>query len=169
MAIKLPAEIVEEIEILQKSSNVDPREYPGIVIKWQGCGDSGGIESMNFLTPLGLDYIKKHHCAPTTWQMRHYNAHNEPLADIPAIKDHYHTHPDTDHRNLAINRVTCATTNNRDIQALSQWVYEQWNLCEINDGGYGHIFIEVPFRKAWGESFDYVQEEVLNTSVDYVD
>jgi hypothetical protein len=166
MAIKIPLEILEAIELIQKTSNVDPREYPGISIKWIGCGDSGGIEDLNFLTPLGLEYVKRHHCAPATWQMRATREFKNQAAPT-VLKDYYHATPIKNSHVASRETVTCGT--NSDISALSQWVYEQWDLCETDDGSYGNIFIEVPFRKAWGESFDYVQEEVLNTGIDYVD
>ena len=156
---KLPRNILDEIEDLYKNLRLDPRQYPGIHIFWQGCGDSGGIEELNFLTPLGLQYVKDRGYAPPTYVP-------QPADTSP--KDYYYTEhrPATPHSR---EREVVYTANMQHGMDIDQWVYNTFDLCEINDGGYAHCFIELPIGNVWGESYDYVQEEHLKVSMSYGD
>jgi len=156
---KLPRNILDEIEDLYKNLRLDPRQYPGIHIFWQGCGDSGGIEEFNFLTPKGLQYVKDKGYAPPTYTYR-----NNDYLPI----DHYYM----EHRPLTSHSPARAVVYSADMRHnldIDQWVYNTFDLCEINDGGYAHCFIELPIGNVWGESYDYVQEEHLKVSMSYGD
>jgi len=156
---KLPRNILDEIEDLYKNLQLDSRQYPGIHIFWQGCGDSGGIEEFNFLTPLGLQYVKDRGGAPPSYAYRD---------ESPTPKDYYYTEhrPATPH---SIARYIVYSADMRHNLDIDQWVYNAFDVCEINDGGYAHCFIELPMGNVWGESYDYVQEEHLKVSMSYGD
>jgi len=146
------------LEDLYKNHSASPRDYPGIYIHWQGCGDSGGIEEINFLTSDGIKYVKDTGSSPPRYTTRDHET---------KLKQHYHTTLRNDLGRSAYDHVTYVERPN-DYE-LDKWIYERWDLCEINDGSYAHIFIEMPFGKAWGESYDWIQSEELNTSIAYED
>ena len=67
---KIPREVLDAVEDLYKASQVDPREYPGVYIYWQGCGDSGGIDDILFMTEDGLNFAKHNDECPPRYNFR---------------------------------------------------------------------------------------------------
>jgi hypothetical protein len=156
--LRLPKDLKDLLGDIFKEAGIGFRNFPGVHIHWQGCGDSGGIEDFTALTQAGIDYAKAHGCAPPTWRRKDASS-NDPI-DL----EYYARIPGD--IGMGNYRATLPLRE-RGRYELSEWVYNKFNLCEINDGGYGHIFIEMPFGKVWGESYDWVQEEVSNTLIDY--
>ena len=146
------------LEDLYKNHYASPRDFPCIHIHWQGCGDSGGIEEINLLTAEGLQYIKEKDYLPP----RYYHEGAE-----PQLKKYWHTSPRNVIGRSAYHHITYIERPS-DYE-LDKWIYERWGLCEINDGSYAHIYIEMPLGRAWGDSYDWIQSEELNTSVSHED
>lgn len=151
---RIPRNILETLEDLYKRYSASPRDFPGVHIHWQGCGDSGGIEEITFLTREGVDYVKYHGSAPPSF-----------MYDKPV--NYYYTKETPGHDGITRNRVVSADEGND--YTLGQFVYERFNICEVNEGGYAHVFIEMPQGKMWGESWDYVQTEQSNTCMYHED
>lgn len=151
---RIPREILDTLEDLYKTHSVSPRDFPGVHIHWQGCGDSGGIEEINFLTPQGVKYSKQYGSAPPIYQ----TGENGPGT-------YYLVKPKQGHDGITRNSVVYVGEGND--YTLGQFIYERFDVCEINDGGYAHAFIEMPQGKMWGESWDWVHEERINTSIAY--
>ena len=147
---KIPREVLDAVEDLYKNSQVDPREYPGVYIYWQGCGDSGGIDEIHFLSKKGLEYAKRQDCAPPRWLAQH--AGDNPTEEMYACET-YTTQYDSTQRQRPIS------ANYRHELTIDQWVYQHFDVCEINDGGFAHCFIEMPHGKVWGNSYNWVQTE----------
>ena len=147
---KVPREVLDAVEDLYKNSQIDPRQYPGVYIYWQGCGDSGGIDDIHFLSKDGLDYAKRHDCAPPRW-LTQLNDANGPEKMYAC--ETYSTPYDSTIRQRPIS------ANVRHELTIDQWVYEHFEVCEINDGGFAHCFIEMPHGKVWGNSYNWVQTE----------
>ena len=138
-----------------KRAELDPRDYSAIHIHWSGCGDSGGIEDINPMNTDGLEYAKKHNAAPPTYG--------------PEAQKYY---PHMNRVDGNGNSYTSTVNLNRVRQSdyeLDQWVYEAFDLCEINDGSYAHIFIDMTTRKVWGSSYNWVMDEVENIVIDHED
>ena len=149
---KIPREVLDAVEDLYKNSEVDPREYPGVYIYWQGCGDSGGIDEIHFLTKDGLDYAKRNDSAPPRWA----NQANTPLT----IEKMYACETYTPRYDPSLPpRQRPISVNVRHELTIDEWVYRHFDVCEINDGGFAHCFIEMPHGKVWGNSFNWVQTE----------
>lgn len=146
--------------MLMKQADLDPREYPAIHIHWQGCGDSGGIEDINPMTPLGLEYSRKHNAEP---QSMDYTTH-KPVVHFAQVSRPY-TH---DPLRTYTQRITLTDFRRGDYD-LDKWVYDNWGVCEINEGGYAHVFVDMATRKVWGESHDWITEDRLNLSINYED
>lgn len=154
--MKLPIPLQQGLLDTMKAAQLDPREYPVIHIYWSGCGDSGGIEDIYALTNVGKEKVIKHGCLPEYGQ-------SEDVATT-AITRQGGPVPRTFNTQVNLN------PHRRDPQyALDQWVYKTFNLCEINDGGYGNIYVDLGTRKVWGTSYDWVTEDVENTNVEYED
>tara|TARA_R100001510_G_C7597234_1_gene164946 strand:+ start:47 stop:526 length:480 start_codon:yes stop_codon:yes gene_type:complete len=147
---KLPREILDAVEDLYKNSQVDPREYPGVYIYWQGCGDSGGIDDILFMSEDGLNFAKHNDECPPRYNFRPDTAY--------PIDKMYACHTVRNRYNNQDQLVPIDGNTHRDI-TLDQWVYEHFDVCEINDGGFAHCFIEMPHGKVWGSSFNWVQTE----------
>jgi len=146
---KIPREVLDAVEDLYKNSQVDPREYPGMYIYWQGCGDSGGIDEILFLSKDGVDFAKRNDEAPPRWTARANDPF--PVEKMYACSMESHPMGGVHHRPIA--------GNHRHELTLDEWVYRHFDVCEINDGGFAHVFIEMPHGKVWGSSFDWVQTE----------
>lgn len=141
---KIPRKVLDAVEDLYKNSQVDPREYPGVYIYWQGCGDSGGIDDILFMTPHGLNYAKLNDECPPRYNefiSKNYACHT--------VRNQY------DNR----ERVVPIAGNHRHELTLDEWVYQHFDVCEINDGGFAHVFIEMPHGKVWGNSYNWIQTE----------
>ena len=52
-----------------------------------------------------------------------------------------------------------SVANVRHELTIDEWVYRHFDVCEINDGGFAHCFIEMPHGKVWGSSYNWVQTE----------
>ena len=144
---KLPRKVLDAVEDLYKNNQVDPREYPGVYIYWQGCGDSGGIDDILFMTAHGVNYAKLNDACPPR-----FNDFLHPVEKMYAchtVRNRY----DNQERLVPIDGNT-----HRDL-TLDQWVYQHFDVCEINDGGFAHVFIEMPHGKVWGNSYNWVQTE----------
>jgi len=146
---KIPRNILDAVEDIYKNSEVDPREYPGVYIYWQGCGDSGGIDDISFLSKEGLDFVKQNNYAPMRW------AH-----DMKDVQQHWACRVQQG-RYQAEPSMQVVSGDDRQGYDLDQWVYEHFDVCEINDGGFAHCFIEMPHGKVWGNSYNWVQTEEL--------
>ena len=142
---KIPREVLDAVEDLYKNSQVDPREYPGVYINWQGCGDSGGIDTIHFMTAHGLNYAKLNDAPPPTYPE---------FSKMYACETYTPTYDPT---STPRQRPICA--NVRHEMTIDEWVYRHFDVCEINDGGFAHCFIEMPHGKVWGNSFNWVQTE----------
>lgn len=159
--IKIPREILDALEDIYKNNNVDPREYPGVHIHWQGCGDSGGIEECHFLTNEGLKYCKQRGAAPPTWVWRNDD-------DSTPTRTYYKVTTAPTH-DPSITREIVFGADTGHEYVVDEWVYRTFDVCEINEGGYADCFIEMPFGNCWGSSYQWVQEEHLNVSMAYED
>lgn len=147
---KVPREVLDAVEDLYKNSQVDPREYPGVYIYWQGCGDSGGIDDILFLSKDGLDFAKRNDEAPPRWAGRANDPF--PIEKMYACEMYTPGYDPTPRQ-----RPICG--NHRHELTIDQWVYQHFDVCEINDGGFAHCFIEMPHGKVWGNSYNWVQTE----------
>jgi hypothetical protein len=144
---KLPRKVLDAVEDLYKNNQVDPREYPGVYIYWQGCGDSGGIDDILFMTAHGVNYAKLNDACPPG-----FNGFLHPVEKMYAchtVRNRY----DNQERLVPIDGNT-----HRDL-TLDEWVYQHFDVCEVNDGGFAHCFIEMPHGKVWGSSYNWVQTE----------
>jgi hypothetical protein len=147
---KLPRKVLDAVEDLYKNNQVDPREYPGVYIYWQGCGDSGGIDDILFMSEDGLNYAKHNDQCPPRWQSGGHGPFPlEKMYACHTVRNRY----DNQERLVPIDGNT-----HRDL-TLDQWVYQHFDVCEINDGGFAHVFIEMPHGKVWGNSYNWVQTE----------
>jgi len=147
---KIPREVLDAVEDLYKNSQVDPREYPGVYIYWQGCGDSGGIDDIHFLSKEGLEYAKRQDCAPPRWLSRNDGPNGpEKMYACHTVRNQWDNQ----------ERLVPIAGNHRHELTIDQWVYEHFDVCEINDGGFAHCFIEMPHGKVWGNSYNWVQTE----------
>lgn len=157
---RIPRAILNTLEDLYKRYSVSPRDYPGVHIHWQGCGDSGGIEEMHFLTPEGIKFCKENDAAPPSYLI----GERDP-------SKYYYTQKRTgiDFNGNNTEREYTVDIEEGNDYTLGQFIYERFSVCEVNDGGYAHAFIEMPHGKMWGESWDYVSEERINTSMAYED
>lgn len=154
--MKLPIPLQQGLLDAMKSAQLDPRNYPVIHIYWSGCGDSGGIEDIYALTQKGKEKVIEH---------GHLPSYGEPeLVATTVIHREGANVPTQWYRQINLNEHRHSPTYD-----LDQWVYEKFDLCEINDGGYGNIYIDLATRKAWGKSYNWVQEDVLNVEVAYED
>ena len=147
---KVPREVLDAVEDLYKNAQVDPREFPGIYIYWQGCGDSGGIDDILFLSKEGLAYAKAADQAPPRWAPRP----NDPQGPEKMYACHM-----VQHSYMGEPRMTPICGNHRHELTIDEWVYRHFDVCEINDGGYAHVFIEMAHGKVWGNSYNWVQTE----------
>ena len=154
---RIPREILNTLEDLYKRHSVSPRDFPGVHIHWQGCGDSGGIEEITFLTPQGVQYVKQYNHAPPAYQ----------TGEKGGPSQYYLTKPQQGRD--GITRDTVVHVGEDNDYTLGEFIYNRFDVCEINDGGYAHVFIELPHGKMWGESWDWIHEERINTSVAYED
>lgn len=154
--MKLPIPLQEGLLDTMKAAQLDPRQYPVIHIHWNGSGDSGGIEDIHALTHIGKEKVIKYGCLPNYGQ-------SEDVA-ITVITRQGAPIPSTYNAQVNLN------TSRRDPQyALDQWVYKNFDLCEINEGGYGNIYVDLGTRKVWGTSYNWVTEDIENVSVEYED
>lgn len=151
----IPRQHHETLVMLMKRADLDPRDYPAVHIHWTGCGDSGGIEDINPMTPAGLEVAQKHNQQPAMY-------HNDGI-------DYYATHRRTDGNGMGFTCCINLNQHRRGDWELDQWVYEAFDLCEINDGSYAHIFIDMATRKVWGASYNWVMDEVENVVIDHED
>ena len=149
MMNKIPREVLDAVEDLYKNSQVDPREYPGVYIYWQGCGDSGGIDDIHFLSKDGLEYAKRQDCAPPRWLAGPNDNMPEKMYACEMYTPTYDPTP----------RQRPISANMRHELTIDQWVYQHFDVCEINDGGFAHCFIEMPHGKVWGNSYNWIQTE----------
>lgn len=147
---KIPREVLDAVEDLYKASQVDPREYPGVYIYWQGCGDSGGIDEIYFMTPEGVEYAKRNDDAPPRYNFRPEQAN--PAAKFYACRLERGRYDDQE-------RLQPIAGNHRHEMTIDEWVYSHFDVCEINDGGFAHCFIEMPHGKVWGNSYNWIQTE----------
>lgn len=154
--MKLPINLQQALLDAMKSAELDPREYPVIHIYWSGCGDSGGIEDIYALTQKGKEKVIEHGVLPSYGEAD--------LVACTVITREGANIPTKWNRQINLNEHRHSRTYD-----LDQWVYEKFDLCEINDGGYGNIYIDLATRKAWGTSYNWVQEDVLNVEVAYED
>lgn len=145
---KIPREVLDAVEDLYKTAAVDPREYPGVYIYWQGCGDSGGIDDIYFMSKKGVDFAKRTDDAPPRWNHRPDYKFEEHYA-CRMERGRWDNEP----------RLQPIAGNVRHELTIDQWVYEHFDVCEINDGGFAHCFIEMPHGKVWGSSYNWVQTE----------
>ena len=142
---KIPREVLDAVEDLYKNSEVDPREYPGVYIYWTGCGDSGGVDHIHFLSPHGLNYAKLNDAPPPSY---------DEFCKMYACETYTPVYnPDLPPRQRPI------FANVRHELTIDEWVYRYFDVCEINDGGFAHCFIEMPHGKVWGNSYNWVQTE----------
>ena len=155
---RIPRAILDTLEDLYKRHSVSPRDFPGVHIHWQGCGDSGGIEEIVFLTPQGVQYTKQYETAPPAYHTGQDN--NGP-------SQYYLTKPRQGHDGITRNAVVHVGEDND--YTLGEYIYNRFDVCEINEGGYAHVFIEMPHGKIWGKSWDWIHEESINTSLTYED
>jgi hypothetical protein len=155
----LPREVLDAVEDLYKNQNLDPREYPGIYIYWQGCGDSGGIDDLMFLTPKGLQWAKDLNECPPRWTSPKSQDQVEDFYACETVQQRYDPTP----RTLPVQG------NHRHDITIDEWVYKYFDVCEINDGGFAHVFIEMPFGKVWGNSYNWVQTEEEILTMEYED
>ena len=147
---KIPREVLDAVEDLYKDSQVDPREYPGVYIYWQGCGDSGGIDDILFMSQDGLDYAKRNDECPPRYNFRPDTPYPiEKMYACHTVRNQY-DNPD---------RLVPIAGNHRHELTIDQWVYQYFDVCEINDGGFAHCFIEMPHGKVWGNSYNWIQTE----------
>jgi hypothetical protein len=147
---KIPREVLDAVEDLYKNSQVDPREYPGVYIYWQGCGDSGGIDDILFMSKDGLDFAKHNDECPPRYNFR-------PDTPYPIDKMYACRTERSNYDNM--DRLVPIAGNHRHELTIDEWVYRHFDVCEINDGGFAHVFIEMPHGKVWGSSFNWVQTE----------
>lgn len=149
MRLKLPRELMDTVEDIYKNSSLSPRDYPGLMVQWSGCGDSGGVEDIYFLTPAGLKEAKTHDPENgRPFSSYHTDEKNE-------LYFARHRLPGRDFS----QHVNGAVGDRRDY-SLDAWVYKKFNLCEINDGSYATVFIEMPRGNVWGQSYHWETHEV---------
>lgn len=154
--MKLPIPLQQALLDAMKSADLDPRQYPVVHIYWSGCGDSGGIEDIHALTQKGKEQVIEN---------GHLESYGLPeLAACTVITREGANIPTKWYRQVNLN--DHRQSPNYD---LDQWVYEKFDLCEVNDGGYGNIYIDLATRKAWGTSYNWVQEDELNVEIAYED
>ena len=154
--MKLPIHLQQVLLDTMKTAELDPRQYPVVHIYWSGCGDTGGIENIYALTQEGKETVIENGYLP---------GYGEPKwVACTVITREGANVPTTFHRQVDLNDLRHNPT-----YELDQWVYEKFDLCEVNDGGYGNIYIDLATRKAWGTSYNWVQEDVLNVDVAYED
>ena len=147
---KIPREVLDAVEDLYKNNQVDPREYPGVYIYWQGCGDSGGIDDILFMSKDGLNFAKHNDLCPPR-----YNFHRDTPYPIDKMYACHTVRNQYDNQ----DRLVPIAGNHRHELTLDEWVYNYFDVCEINDGGFAHVFIEMPHGKVWGNSYNWVQTE----------
>lgn len=142
---------MDSVEDVYKRSSLSPRDYPGLMIQWSGCGDSGGIEDIYFLTPAGLQEAKTHNpengVAFSAYQTGESNDLYFARTELP--ENGVRVHVNGAHPHQA----------GRDY-SLDQWVYEKFHLCEINDGSHATVFIEMPRGNVWGQAYHWETNDV---------
>lgn len=134
-------------------SRVSPTDYPVIKINYHGVGDSGGIESVMFLTPKGAELAHKNGIPPvfpkeemqeyyaTTTHTYVYNANESKTCIVPLEID------------LSDPKISSGWAT------IEQWIYTRFSLCEVNDGCMADIFVDQPMGAIWGTRTDFVTEE----------
>lgn len=140
-----------------KTSRLDPRKYPVIHVYWSGCGDDGGIEEIHALTQAGKEQVI---------QEGHLSDYGkeEWVACNTYTRESFRGTPVT--FNAQINLLENRTGGNYE---LDRWIYDKFNLCEVNDGSYGNIYVDLATRKTWGRSYNWVTDDVLNVEKRYED
>ena len=157
---RIPRKVLDALEDLYKRHSISPRDYPGVHIHWQGCGDDGGIDEITFLSPIGIQYAKTYSTAPPAYSFKRNGSSVSP-------SEYYYTKERAGHDNIM--RDTVFSVDEENDYTIGKFIYERFGVCEINDGGYAHVFIEMPHGNIWGESWDWVTEERSNTCVSYED
>jgi hypothetical protein len=150
---KIPKALNTIINECYTQSRISPTDFPVIDIRYHGCGDSGGIESVMFLTHEGakLAHMNK---VPGAWpkeDMKKFYATTTHSYVISADKSTTSTVPleaDLSDRQVASNWYQ-----------IEKWIYEKFGLCEINDGCMADIFVSQPLGNVWGRRTDFVTEE----------
>ena len=100
------------------------------------------------MSKKGVDFAKRTDDAPPRWNHR---------PDYK-VEEHYACRME---RNRWDDqpRLMPIAGNVRHELTIDQWVYQHFDVCEINDGGFAHCFIEMPHGKVWGSSYNWVQTE----------
>ena len=161
---KIPREILDLIEDLYKRVDIDPRVYPIIQAKWNGCGDSGGLEEIHFLSVAGAAKLKST-----------VGAYNPPETYGEHAHEYWHGEKQ-ERQNIhgpgAIPMYWYRLTNgvNHLIgYEFSQYIYEKFDLCEINDGSHCTAYIEMPHGNIWGGAWHWEMQEIDGTQIEYED
>jgi hypothetical protein len=155
--MRMPSNIRNLIDDFYKNNQIDKRDYPLIYVHWHGMGDNGGIEEINLLTVEGYSYVIETTCNPAN-NSRDTQTSKYCLMD-PVLRTSW------DNKNVYVIRNF--QEFHRDSYAIDEWLYTTFELCEINDGSFAHIYIDALTGQVWGEAEHYVQETVPGVTIEY--
>jgi hypothetical protein len=154
--MKLPIQLQQNLLDTMKSAQLDPRKYPVIQIHWSGCGDDGGIEDIFALTQQGKETVIEHGHLPDYGKEEHVACTVQTRRGMVPPRTF----------NVQVNLNEHRHGHNYE---LDRWVYDKFDLCEVNEGGYGNIYVDLATRKVWGQSYNWVTEDVENVIIYYED
>jgi len=149
----LPKNLNTIINTCYEQSRISPTHYPVIHIRYYGSGDSGGIESVMFLTPEGAELAHRNEIPPVFPK--------EDMKKYYATTTHTYAISSEEYRTSVVP-LEADLSNSQTIHEwyeIERWMYTRFGLCEINDGCMANMFVAQPIGAIWGTRTDFVTEE----------